>query len=200
VSTEPDQPASDSVTCPRCLLSFTPTTAGPANGSSESSPTGSGTAIVEPGPFTPKSTPTPQSLPERIGRFQIKRFLGEGAFGRVYEAYDPSLKRIVALKVARPERHTSVELVQRFQREAQAAAGLLHPHIVAVFDSGQDGPYHYIASAFVEGTPLDSVLLRLSEGGSRSRCAPRARQSGWCAGCGASRGWRGRCWRPRGCW
>ena len=50
------------------------------------------------------------------------------------------------------------------QRIHWLRAHLLHPHIVAVFDSGQDGPHHYIASAFIEGRPLDAVLLGLSDG------------------------------------
>jgi len=66
--------------------------------------------------------------------------------------------------VARSERLDSDARVQRFQREDQNAAHLLHPHIVAVFDSGQDGPHHYIASAFIEGRPLDAVLAGLPDG------------------------------------
>src|SRR5262249_54111064 len=97
-------------------------------------------------------------LPQTIGRFQVRRFLGQGGFGRVYEAYDPSLKRAVALKVARPEQMQTRERVERFLREARSAGKLMHPHVVTVFDSGQDGPHHYIASAFVPGRSLDRVL------------------------------------------
>ncbi len=166
MSSEPKTPTTTTttpITCPRCQLSFE-LTGTPANGM-PSPESGSGTVIVEPGPFASVTPTLPgPALPDRIGRFQIQRFLGEGAFGRVYEAYDPSLKRLIALKVARPERMASVQMVQRFQREGQAAAGLLHPHIVAVFDSGSDGPFHYIACAFIAGQPLDSVLLGLSKG------------------------------------
>src|SRR4051794_7437032 len=82
--------------------------------------------------------PTEPVPPECVGRFEVRRFLGEGAFGRVFEAFDPSLKRVVALKVAKPEQVASPRRVKRFLREAQAAAGLAHPNIVTVFDSGQD--------------------------------------------------------------
>ena len=99
-----------------------------------------------------------------MARFEITRYLGEGSFGRVYEAHDPLLKRTVALKVAKPEQLTGQRRIERFQREARAAANLLHPHIVAVFDSGQDGPHHYIASAFVPGRSLAAVLEELPEG------------------------------------
>jgi hypothetical protein len=111
--------------------------------------------------------PGPQGeapLPERIGRFQIRRFLGEGVFGRVYEAFDPSLKRTVALKVAKPEQLHSAQRIARFLREARSAALLMHPNIVAVFDSGQDGAHYYIASAFIPGRSLASLLEELPEG------------------------------------
>src|SRR4051812_42042644 len=51
-------------------------------------------------------------LPQRIGRFTIKQFLGEGAFGWVYEAFDPTLKRVVALKVAKPQQVLTSERVE----------------------------------------------------------------------------------------
>jgi hypothetical protein len=103
-------------------------------------------------------------LPGLIGRFEIRRFLGEGGFGRVYEAFDPSLKRPIALKVARPEQLLRDNAVERFLREARAVAHLMHPHIVTVFDSGQDGPHHYIASALVPGQSLSSILSALPPG------------------------------------
>jgi tRNA A-37 threonylcarbamoyl transferase component Bud32 len=102
--------------------------------------------------------------PEQIDRFRLLRFVGEGSFGRVYEAFDPSLKRPVALKVARSDLGLSAERVERFRREARAAARLAHPNIVSVFDSGQDGPHHYIASAFVTGRSLEQVLEELPVG------------------------------------
>src|SRR5947209_2468856 len=100
------------------------------------------------GPF-PGADGHAATPPEHIGRFHIEGFVGAGAFGQDYRAYDPSLKRGVALKVARPEQLHSQDRIERFLREARAAAHLLHPHIVPVFDSGQDGPYLYIASAFI---------------------------------------------------
>jgi hypothetical protein len=107
---------------------------------------------VTPGPLPPAALPT------RVGRFQVHDFLGEGAFGRVYKAHDPQLDRLVALKVAKPELSCSEQRVKRFLGEARAAANLRHPHIVPVFDSGQDGPHLYIASAFIAGRSLDRAL------------------------------------------
>src|SRR5437870_6334336 len=118
---------------------------------------GEATVTVAP----PVASAAPMALadtPASIARFEVRHLLGEGGFGRVYEAYDPSLKRTVALKVARPEQMQTPERVERFLREAQSAGKLMHPHIVAVFDSGQDGPRHYIASAFVPGKSLDKIL------------------------------------------
>jgi WD40 repeat protein/predicted Ser/Thr protein kinase len=94
-------------------------------------------------------------VPGQIGRFEVRRLLGEGAFGRVYEAYDPSLKRPVALKVAKRGDERGVE---RFLREARAAGVLMHQNIVAVYDSGHEGDQYFIASAFVPGRPLSAVV------------------------------------------
>jgi serine/threonine protein kinase len=94
----------------------------------------------------------------RLGRFEVRQLVGEGAFGRVYEAVDPALGRRVALKVARPEQLTSPARIRRFQREARAAAALSHPNIVGVFDVGREGSYHYIAMTFVPGISLESAL------------------------------------------
>jgi eukaryotic-like serine/threonine-protein kinase len=107
---------------------------------------------------TPMPVPPAEPLPTRIGRFQIRRFLGEGGFGRVYEAYDPQLDRLVALKVAKAEMFQSEDRVKRFLGEARAAANLRHPNIVPVYDSGRDGNVLYIASAFIPGQSLDATL------------------------------------------
>jgi serine/threonine protein kinase len=95
--------------------------------------------------------------PDRIGRFLLRRLLGEGVFGRVYLAHDPQLDREVALKVAKPEHLASAERRERFFREARAAANLRHPHIVPLFEMGQDGPHAYLASAFIKGRTLEAA-------------------------------------------
>jgi len=93
--------------------------------------------------------------------------LGSGAFGTVYRAHDPQLNREVALKVPQAGTLDGPEAVERFLREARAAANLRHPHIVPVFDAGRDGEHHYIASAFIEG----QTLARALEGGIDCRAA-----------------------------
>ena len=105
----------------------------------------------------PAAKPAPSAqpgLPARIGRFVIQARLGAGAFGAVYRAHDPQLGREVALKVPHPGSLSEPRLVERFLREGRAAAGLHHPHIVPVFDAGQDGPHHYLAAAFIPGRSL----------------------------------------------
>jgi tetratricopeptide (TPR) repeat protein len=99
-----------------------------------------------------------RSGPSRFGRFEITRELGRGSFGVVFLAYDPRLRRQVALKVPRPEVLETAEMRRRFEREARAAAGLDHPNIVPVFDAGEDGSVTYIASAYCPGPTLAGWL------------------------------------------
>ena len=93
-----------------------------------------------------------------MAALRVHQSLGEGAFGVVYRAHDPQLRRHVALKLAKPGSLTSPQHVERFLREARAAAQLRHPHIVPVHDAGADGASYYIAAAFIEGQSLDSAL------------------------------------------
>ena len=91
------------------------------------------------------------------GRYQIVRELGKGSMGVVYEAHDPQIDRLVALKVLRQDRLTSEAFVQRFLKEAKAIGRLSHPNIVTVYDAGQDQGTVYIAMEFLEGEPLNKV-------------------------------------------
>ena len=106
------------------------------------------------------AAPEPGMLPASIGRFRILARLGAGAFGTVYRAHDPQLDREVALKVPRSGTGAGPSHLERFLREARAAAGLRHPHIVPVFDAGSDGGVSYIAAAFIKGRPLSEAIRR----------------------------------------
>ncbi len=99
----------------------------------------------------------------RLGRFELRRELGEGTFGRVFLAYDPQLNREVALKVPRVEVLFTTDLRDRFHREAKAAAGLDHPNIVQVYEAGEAGPISYIASAYCPGPTLAAWLKQQTE-------------------------------------
>ena len=88
-----------------------------------------------------------------LGRFQLRERLGDGGFGEVYRAFDPRLDRDVAIKILKllePDER----VMERFFREARAAARLDHPNIVAVHDSGFDGGRCWVAYQLVTGRPL----------------------------------------------
>ena len=93
----------------------------------------------------------------RIGKYEIRRELGRGAMGVVYEGYDPMIKRIVALKTIRAEAlagDMAENVIARFRREAQAAGRLSHPNIVAIYEIGEDEGLWYIAMEFIKGREL----------------------------------------------
>ena len=98
-----------------------------------------------------------QTLAEQIGRFQIRRLLGQGAFGLVFLANDPSLEREVALKVPRKGYFGSDNEEQRFLREARSAAQLSHPNIVRVHEVSQTNGTPYIVSEFIDGVTLGDL-------------------------------------------
>ena len=92
-----------------------------------------------------------------IGKYEIRRELGRGAMGVVYEAYDPMIKRIVALKTIRVDQlagENAESVIARFRREAQAAGRLNHPNIVAIYDIGEETGTWYIAMEYVQGREL----------------------------------------------
>ena len=102
-----------------------------------------------------------ESPPRKLGKYEIRRELGRGAMGVVYEAFDPSIERIVALKTIRRDQLESAEaqdLVGRFQREAKAAGRLNHPNIVSIYEFGEDGGTLFIAMEFVSGRELKSYF------------------------------------------
>jgi eukaryotic-like serine/threonine-protein kinase len=102
------------------------------------------------------------AIPTRFGRYLIIRELGRGAFGVVFLASDTVLGRKVALKVPRPLALETPEIRRRFVREAEAASRLDHPHIVPVYDVGEEGPICYIASAYCDGLTLAEWLRQQS--------------------------------------
>jgi serine/threonine protein kinase len=98
---------------------------------------------------------------ESLGKYEIKRQLGRGAMGTVYEGWDPIIERRVAIKTVNlpdasdPE---TEEALARFRREAQAAGRLTHPNIVGVFDYGETGDVAYIVMEYIDGPPLKNLL------------------------------------------
>ncbi|HTU27276.1 MAG TPA: serine/threonine-protein kinase, partial [Pirellulales bacterium] len=104
--------------------------------------------------------PAADALPAAsIGRYQIIRQLGEGAFGLVYLALDPDLKREVAIKVPHPHLVASASAAQSYLSEAQNVARLDHPGIVPVYDVGRtEAGQCYVVSKFISGGSLDRTL------------------------------------------
>jgi len=91
-------------------------------------------------------------------RYKLEEKIGEGGMAVVFRAEDQLLGRKVAVKILRPQFASDVDFVRRFQREAKAAASLNHPHIVNVYDIGQDGEFHYLVMENVEGIDLKKKL------------------------------------------
>src|SRR5258708_36414692 len=84
--------------------------------------------------------------------YRLLRVLGAGAMGTVYLAAHPRLPREDALKVLPTELTANPEYRARFVREAELAAGLSHPHIVGIYDRGEDEGQFWISMAYVAGT------------------------------------------------
>jgi serine/threonine protein kinase/Flp pilus assembly protein TadD len=114
------------------------------------------TRSLEGSPTSPPGDTAP--LYKRLGDFELLREIGRGGMGVVYEAGQISLKRRVALKVLPPGLGLTDQAVQRFEREAQAAAKLHHTNIVPVYATGQDQGCHYYAMELIEGQSLSQVL------------------------------------------
>ncbi len=94
---------------------------------------------------------------KKLGKYEIRGELGQGAMGIVYDGFDPMIGRRVALKTVRRDqldRAEVEEILARFKREAQAAGRLNHPNIVQIYEYGEDEGTAFIAMEFVEGREL----------------------------------------------
>ncbi len=105
--------------------------------------------------------PVAPPLRRTLGRYEIQEEIGRGAFGTVYRAFDPHIARQVAIKTLNYVTAASEdrrELKERFFREAQAAGRLSHPHIVHVYDVGEQDQLAYIAMDYARGKPLSAYV------------------------------------------
>ena len=93
-----------------------------------------------------------------IGRYKVIRELGRGGMGIVYEGTDPILDRPVAIKVLPPKKTASKKAVQRFLREARVSARLDHPHIVKIYDIGEEDGMFHIVMEYVPGDSLRELI------------------------------------------
>ncbi|HEX5472889.1 MAG TPA: serine/threonine-protein kinase, partial [Lacipirellulaceae bacterium] len=115
----------------------------------------------------------PASL-QTIGDYRLVREIGRGGMGVVYEAWQMSLRRRVALKILPFNAAHDAKQISRFKNEAQAAAQVQHPNIVPVYAVGEESGVHYYVMQLVEGQSLTSLLdgLRPSEWDSHATTAP----------------------------
>ena len=93
-------------------------------------------------------------------RYEVVSRIGSGGMADVYKAKDHKLNRFVAMKVLKPEFSADTNFIRKFQREAQAAAGLAHPNVVNVFDVGEDQGVNYIVMELVEGITLKEYISK----------------------------------------
>jgi eukaryotic-like serine/threonine-protein kinase len=97
---------------------------------------------------------------KKIDKYEIIEEIGDGGFAKVYRAYDPKMKRNVALKMLNRQSAQDPEVVKRFNQEARIAAGLKHPHIIPVhdFDTWEGVPF--LTMQLIEGYSLDDFLKK----------------------------------------
>jgi len=131
------------------------------------------TAVVPATPIRQEDPPRPTAsgaMPDNVdpddltgrrifGDYIVRKKLGEGGMGAVYLAENPNIGQRIAIKVLHGYAAQSEELVQRFNREAQAISRLTHPNIIRVFIFGSTDDFIYLAMEFVEGKPLRDVIF-----------------------------------------
>lgn len=122
------------------------------------------------------------ALPQRLGDFEILREIGRGGMGVVYEARQVSLNRKVALKVLSGALGLTAKAVQRFRREAEAAAKLHHTNIVPVYATGEQDGTHFYAMELIDGPSLDHVIRQMRQANKPSPAADLTGPEGTDAG------------------
>ncbi len=102
---------------------------------------------------------TPAEAIVLAGRYRVERLLGRGGMAEVYLAHDEILDRYVAVKMMLARFREDDDFQRRFQREAQQAASLNHPNIVAVYDTGRHDGTPFIVMELVRGQSLQQVMM-----------------------------------------
>ena len=95
--------------------------------------------------------------PDHIGKYEIVELIGRGGMGAVYKAFDPAIRRHVAIKAINKGNFDEADrayILARFRHEAQAVGRLVHPRIIAVYDYGEDGNFTYMVMELVQGKSL----------------------------------------------
>lgn len=138
--------------CPKCLLRATLQSPSVENAGRQP------TAAPLPGAAAGFIPPTVSELSQRFGQLEILELVGKGGMGAVYKARQPGLDRLVALKILPPDIGDDPAFAERFTREARALARLNHPHIVGVYDFGQNDGLYYFVMEFVDGVNLRQAI------------------------------------------
>ena len=128
--------------CPQCLLGL------------------AATAMSEEAPHPAPAADLPAGPARGFGGYELLEKIGEGGMGIVYRARQPALDRIVALKLQRAGAWAAETEIKRFRTEAQSAARLNHPHIVAIHEVGESDGQHYFSMEFIEGKSLAETVGR----------------------------------------
>ena len=106
--------------------------------------------------------------PRQLGKYELQERLGRGGMGEVWKAFDPQLKRYIAIKLLRADLQADPSFVARFEREAQVIASLQHPNIVQIFDFNvsrppeSESPTPYMVMKYVEGQTLADLIRHTS--------------------------------------
>lgn len=156
------------IRCHSCNATLTPEHTGPCPSCGAEDP--SRTAVMAaPGPITidPRAVPTPVAgavkdplVEDRIAGCLLEAVIGQGGMGRVYRAVHEGLGKNVAVKVLNTALVANTTFVERFLREARAAAQLDHPNVVRILNAGEEGGRHFIVMEMVEGENLRTRLRR----------------------------------------
>lgn len=101
-----------------------------------------------------------KNVPDKIGKYEIKEIVGKGSASIVYKAYDPYIKRYVAIKTLKKDLidEYEEEFSQRFYKEAQIAGTLNHPNIAIIYDAGEYEDGSYICMEYIDGIPLNKWI------------------------------------------
>jgi len=122
---------------------------------------------------TPEASALPRSGAKQIGDFRLGRLLGRGGMGAVYEAYEQSMRRTVALKILDSGIDPSANELSRFEREAWIAGRLNHPNIVKALSQGVESGTHYMAMELIDGDSLASEIRAAKEDATRHPSASK---------------------------
>ena len=136
------EPGSAEGLCPRCLL----------QDAFEAAPEAERLVSVP--------EPAPGTRVRYFGDYELLRELGHGGMGVVYQARQVSLNRLVAVKLIQGGEFASPQFIQRFRTEAEAAARLQHPNIVAIHEVGEHHGQHYFSMDYVEGPTLEEQVRK----------------------------------------